>query len=84
MNTKWTSHLKSKQEKEKFRLYLFSCNDALERLSEVLQEDLEATVRDMSTEEGYDSPAWSERQADRLGKIRTLRKVIDLVNLKGK
>lgn len=84
MNKKWISHLKTKEEREKFKQYLFSCNDGLHRLSEILSEELESTVKDMSTEDNYDSPAWAEQQADRLGKIRTLRKVIDLINLKSK
>jgi hypothetical protein len=84
MNTKWLSNLKTKQEKDKFKQYLLSCDDAFIRLSEILKEDLEQTVKEMSVEDGYDSPAWAERQADRLGKIRTLRKVIELVHLKGK
>ena len=84
MNTKWTSHLKTKQEKDKFKAYLFSCNDGFYRLSELLSEELESTVKEMSMEDNYDSPAWAEQQADRLGKIRTLRKVIDLINLKDK
>lgn len=83
MNTRWTSHIKSKQDREKFKKFLLSCDDAFIRLSEILQEDLDSTVKEMSMEEGYDSPAWAERQADRLGKIRTLRKVVDLIDLKG-
>jgi hypothetical protein len=81
MNTKWTSHLKSKAEKDKFRAYLLSNTDTLKRLEELLTKEIDDTVKEMSEEDGYDCPSWAERQADRLGKIRTLRKVNDLIHI---
>ena len=81
MNTKWTSHLKTKVEKEKFREYLLSNTENLRRLKAILTKELDETVKEMSEEDGYDCPAWAERQADRLGKIRTLRKVNDLITI---
>lgn len=81
MNTKWTSNLKTKAEKDKFKEYLLSNTDNLRRLHEILTKEIDETVKEMSEEDSYDCAAWAERQADRLGKIRTLRKVNDLIKI---
>lgn len=80
MNKRWLSNLKA-GEKEKFKSYLLSCTEGFKRLDELLTEELDETIKEMSSGDNYSSPAWAEKHADRLGKIRTLRKVKDLIKL---
>ncbi len=80
MNKRWLSNLKG-EEKDKLRSYLLSCAEGFKRLDELLAEELDETIKEMSNGDNYSSPAWAEKHADRLGRIRTLRKVKDLIKL---
>jgi len=80
MSVKWCAHLKG-SDKENFQKFVRSNSDLLRRLDQILTEDLEETYLEMSQADSYQTPAWAEKQADRLGKIRTLRKVKDLINI---
>lgn len=84
MKTKWTGHLKSVEEKERFRQQVMSSKGVLDRLADIMRDDIEATLAEMSRSDSYTSPAWSEYQADRLGTLKTLRKYVDLLNLDGR
>jgi hypothetical protein len=61
MNQKWTAHLKDKEGKEKFKAYLKTCTPALTRLDEILSEEIEDTVKEMSKDE-YDLPGAPQGQ----------------------
>ena len=80
MNVRWTKNLK-KGDKEKFEEYLKHCRSAFEKLSEILEEDLQASIKDGQNKDHYFMPAWSEYQADRIGTQRTLQNIIDLIKL---
>ena len=53
----------------------------LEALKEHFSEDLEALERKTYSVDSYGIPSWSEYQADLLGSIRTLKKVISILTM---
>lgn len=69
----------SKERKDEMKAVFSGCRPFLERLEQVLQEDLDASLNEMSKKQNYSDPAWSESMADRLGEQRTLRMVLDLI-----
>lgn len=84
MKTLWTSHLKTEEEKERFRQHVLSSRGVLERLADLMKNDIEDTITEMSRASGYETPAWSEYQADRLGALRMLRDYVDILNVDGR
>ena len=79
MNLKWFKHLKSKQEKERFKQLALSQREVFDVLRDILEEELRASQKDSYNRDHYFMPAWSEYQADKKGEQRTLQKVIDLL-----
>lgn len=77
----WTNHLKTEDEKKRFRAYLHNNRGVLDRLLEICQDmerDLE--VRELDADY-YDSPSWAARQADNNGYRRCLRIMKNLLTL---
>ena len=52
-----------------------------DKIIELLEKDLESSIRSSRVKDIYLSPAWSEFQADRLGSQRTLQNIIDLITV---
>ena len=50
-----------------------------QRLAELLQKDIEASVVNMTKEEHFDNPSWALVQADRVAQIKAYRKIIALL-----
>lgn len=73
IDIKWTSHLKSVEEQEKFRAYVLSSVGVLKRLADILESKVDA--REVFKEEDYNSPSWAFKQADRNGYVRALREI---------
>ena len=53
-----------------------------DKLIEILEMDLQSSIRSSRKVDNYDKPAWSEFQADQLGSQRTLQSVIDLITVR--
>ena len=49
-------------------------------LSKILTEKLEDNRIQQEAKNNYESPSWSEQQADYIGSQRTLRDIINLLN----
>ncbi len=79
VNTKWVKG-KSAQEVVDIKSALAASAEGFERLSEMLQELLDDSVGQMANRQNYESPAFPEKMADRLGEQRALRRVLDLIN----
>lgn len=73
IDIKWTSHLKSPEEQEKFRAYVLSSVGVLKRLADILESKVDA--REVFKEEDYKNPSWAFQQADRNGYVRALREI---------
>lgn len=75
MISAWTKHLKTEDEKTRFKSEILGSKRVLERLQDLLKEaenELDAVETDTKK---YDSPGWAYRQADRNG----FRKAIKIV-----
>ena len=81
INSLWTRHLPSQEEKERFVTYIRNSKGVLDRLLEIIELDEEELNRKETTELTYDSPSWAALQADRNGYRRYLRKIKQLINL---
>lgn len=77
MKSQWFKECKTKEEKDKVRQTIFSNQESLDRLKEILQPML----KDTPPTADYDSPSWAYKQADRIGFNRALNQVLDLINL---
>ena len=82
MNIKWFKKFKTQKEKDEFRERALANREVFELLRDILQEELDASMREQRKKEHYLMPAWSEFQADMNGEQRALRRVIDLLPLK--
>lgn len=77
----WTNHLKTEDEKVRFRKYIYSSKGVLDRLKELMEQDeTELNSKEMD-ESSYESPSWAALQADRNGYRRCLRKFKKLLTL---
>lgn len=80
MMSQWTSHLKTKEEKEAFEGSVTGAKQVLSRLSQILsQEEEEITRTELSTD-AYDNPNWSHKQAFKNGQRSVYRKLQFLIN----
>lgn len=79
LHTKWTSHLRTKDEKESLEKAIRHDTTVLSRLLDILEEmqadidNAELSIND------FDSPSWSHKAAFRLGNKAGLKKAIDLL-----
>lgn len=74
----------SEEDKKEMKRMLYDAHPALVRLSELLNEDLEKSVTDMSKQDNYTMPAWSAYQADKLGEQRAIRKILGMIDIEDK
>lgn len=77
ISTLWLSHLKTAEEKEKFKNYIASSGGVLDRLVEIIDNKLD--VREVFKEEDYKNPSWAYMQADRNGYVRALNELKQLI-----
>jgi hypothetical protein len=82
MQVIWSSHL-PKEEQEEFKKYLLNSDALLNRLSDIIKQKIKAAEDARLSKDGYESPGWSERQADTIGYLRFGKEIQDLINLKG-
>ena len=72
----WTSHLKTKEEKERFKKQVLSSSEVLERLSDIISEYSESCVMEKPD---YDSPSWAYKQAHYNGYINALEDIFKIL-----
>jgi len=78
LSSQWTNGLPPK-DKTEFKKRIVASRDVLNRLKKMLEEDLQASLKEAAKEDNYSLPAWSEFQAAKLGEQKKLRMVIDLL-----
>jgi glutamate/tyrosine decarboxylase-like PLP-dependent enzyme len=81
MKITWTSHLKTKEEKEEFEKEVRSARKVLKRLQDILQEDYDISDKEMHKRENFFMPAWAEKQAFELGYQKAHKKTINLLEV---
>ena len=86
MYTRWTSHLPTEEEKESFKLEVYSAKRVLERLTQMVNEDEELLDRSEQDQRIYEVPNWDYRQAHKNGNsqyMHAVRLLTDLDQQKG-
>ena len=81
MISAWTKHLKSEEEKEKFKNSVLGSKVVLERLQNILKEIETEQDQIERSPKLYDMPNWDYRQAHLNGFKDCLLKVKFLINL---
>lgn len=78
-NTKWTKHLRDEAERLQFEKTIKASRTALDRLAQILREELEVLNNQEASLTDYDSAAWSHKQAHRNGQRAFAKTVLDLL-----
>lgn len=81
MYTKWTSNIRDPNIKEQFEGSLKSAKPVLDRLTDILREDLSALHSMEESITQYVGGDWAYKQAHTNGFKACLRKVIKLIDL---
>lgn len=80
MITAWTRNLADK-DIPGFEKQLRNSIDVLDRLAEILTEDLQEIENVEAGLKQYDTPSWSHKQAHLNGERSRIRKMLKLINL---
>ncbi len=81
MYTKWTSHLKDQDEKQRFESSVLGSKPVLERLYKIIDEEEQGIEQSELDAKAYDNPAWAYKQAYKNGAkaaYRVIKRTIDL------
>lgn len=78
MNLKWIKDL-SDDERKEFKESRLASQLVLTKLKALLEEELEQSIKETSSEKNYEKPSWAFLQAHKLGEQEALRKVIKLL-----
>lgn len=81
MISAWTKHLKTDEEKERFRNAVLGSKIVLERLQSLINEMKEDVENTEMNTKIYDIPNWDYRQADTNGFKRCLKLINKLITL---
>ena len=81
ISTRWCAGM-STEDKDRFRKELKGSISVLERLSVLLEDDLRKSVKDAGLEAKYELAAWPHFQAHKLGEQNSLRKLLELIDIK--
>jgi len=81
MYSRWTQHLQTEEEKQKFRNDIYSARSVLERLTDLINEDESLLDRSETDQRIYDVPNWEYRQAHKNGLRQYMREVRLMTNL---
>jgi hypothetical protein len=81
MKLSWTSHLKTKEEKEEFEKEVRAARKVLKRLSTLLEEYYNISDKEMHKRENFFMPAWAEKQAYELGYQKAHKQTINLIEV---
>ncbi len=79
MISAWTKHLKTEEDKERFKNQLKGSKAVLERLQELLDEEKSSLETAEISSKIYDSPNWDYKQAHTNGFKAALKMVSKLI-----
>lgn len=78
MYTRWTQHLTTPEDKKSFEKEIHSAKRVLDRLTQIIDEDLHAQDKSEMDQRSYTIPNWDYLQAHRNG-VRQAHKNIKLL-----
>lgn len=80
INMKWLKHVKSDAEKEQFTKTVLASLPALNRLRELLEDELEQLSKQETSLSDYTDASWGYKQAHRNGERAFAKKVLELLS----
>lgn len=86
MYSRWTAHLKTEEEKENFRNKVLSSKEVLDRLKDMIDEDVNQLDRSEMDQRVYSIPSWDYLQSHKNGNRQAYaatRQMVDLDQQKG-
>jgi hypothetical protein len=81
MYTKWTSHLKNPEEKQRFESAVLSSKLVLKRLYDIIADEENGIEQSELDAKAYDNPAWAYKQAYKNGAKAAYRVIKKTINL---
>lgn len=81
MKASWTNGLGEDEAKE-MESYFKQSLRLRKRLEKLLEDELESIENQSISKEGYDTPNWSLKQADFIGRKASIKKIISLISEK--
>lgn len=81
MLTRWTSHLKTEEEKQLFKNRVLADRDVLQRLYDIVEEDERDAAMAEVNPKAYSNPSWAYFQADKIGQKRYMKQMKALLTL---
>jgi hypothetical protein len=79
MKTIWFQDIKNKEEQEQFKNNVLSSKIVLDKLKQIVYTKVKMGER--TTSNDYDSPSWAYRQADKIGYLRALKEIEDILTV---
>jgi len=79
MKLRWTQHLSSPEDRQKFKQSVENSKYVLDRLKEICYNIIQEVEK--STTVDYTKASWAYYQADKLGQVRALKQIIELLQL---
>lgn len=76
---KWLKGLKTDEEKKEFKSNILAAIRVLEKLEEIIDDDIKSLEKKAYSLESYDKPKWDCYQADLMGSIRTLNAIKEIL-----
>lgn len=81
LSQRWYRHIKDDGYREDFKRQIINCVNIWERMSQIIEEEVEASLKEMRGNNSFESPAWAEKQAYQLGLQDGLLKIKQLLPL---
>lgn len=81
ISSRWAKHIKDPVKKEVFLKTIRGSHIALERLAQLIDEDLNTMSVGEGTLKDFEDPSWSHKQAYRNGYRALARDILNLINL---
>tara|TARA_E500000318_G_C3426643_1_gene159469 strand:- start:291 stop:542 length:252 start_codon:yes stop_codon:yes gene_type:complete len=83
MKSRWLKDYKE-SEKAAVKQQIKNAKLVLDRLADLIQEDLDASVREMASRKHFDSNSWEDKMAHYLGEQTALRSIKSLIDIEEK
>jgi hypothetical protein len=78
-STKWTKHITAEKDRDQFRKTILASRTALDRLHDILMDELKALDNQETSITDYSDASWSHKQAHRNGERAFAKIVLDLL-----
>lgn len=81
MYLKWTQHLDDQEQKERFKNEVLGSRKVLQRLADILKEDMQSLESKEISVKAFEDPNWAYRQAYYNGGKATYAALLKLIDL---